>query len=79
MTTTNTQTELAPVGPPARYRIAMQGQYPGHKPTRLVLGWAVPQEPTGFLVRAIRQVLVITVAGEQIRRAPGSVSLADRA
>lgn len=79
MTTTSIQTEQAPVGPPVRYHIAMPPQFPGHKPYRVVIGWAVPQAPTGFFSPSVKQVLVITIAGEQIRRALGNVSLADRA
>ena len=73
--TTTTQTAQAPVGPPARYRIALPGQFPGHKPYRVVLGWAVSQAPSGFLFPSVKQVLIVTVAGEQIRRAPSNVSL----
>lgn len=77
--TTSTQATQAPVGPPAHYRIAVSPQFPGHKPYRIILGWAVPQAPTGFLFPSVRQVLVITTAGEQIRKALGNVSLHNRA
>jgi len=41
----------------------------------VVLGWAVPQAPTGFLFPSVKQVLLITIKGEKIKRAPSNVTL----
>lgn len=77
--TTTTQDAQVPVGPPVHYRIAKAPQFPGHKPYRIILGWAVPQAPKGFLFPSVRQVVVITITGERMKKAMSNVSLHDRA